>query len=97
MGTAYLPSPLHEITYYFFSFWVPKSKAMFFLDTTPEEAWRRIRETREKQEMFENINQLKKIRGKGLKLASLGFWKIINADKSINEVQTRIRKTIESV
>jgi dTMP kinase len=94
MGTAYLPSPLHRIAYHFFDLFVPKSNAMFFLDTTPNEAYRRIRRTRKNQEMFEGINELRKVRVKGLLLALAGKWTIIDANRSIEEVGMEIRKLL---
>jgi len=94
MGTAYLPSPLHRIAYHFFDLFVPKSNAMFFLDTTPNEAYRRIRRTRKNQEMFEDINELRKVRVKGLLLAFVGKWAIIDANRSIEEVGMEIRKLL---
>ena len=94
MGTAYLPPPLHKIAYHFFALFVPKSNAMFFLDTTPNEAYRRIRRTRKNQEMFEGINELRKVRVKGLLLALVGKWTIIDANKSIKEVGMEIQKLL---
>ena len=94
MGTAYLPPPLHRIAYHFFALLVPKSDAMFFLDTKPQEAYDRIRRTRKNQEMFESINQLRRVRAKGLSLALLDEWTIIDADRSIEEVGAEIRKLL---
>lgn len=93
MGTAYLPSPLHKIAYHFFSSIVPKSNSMFFIDTSPEESYRRIQRTRKKREMFESINELKQVRVKALSLALIGGWKIINGDKSIEEIEKEIKRS----
>ena len=92
MGAAYLPSPAHEFAYRFFALLVPTSDAMFFLDTTPEVAYRRIREGRKTREMFEEIDSLKDVRQKGLSLASIGGWTIINADRTPSQVEIEIRK-----
>jgi dTMP kinase len=92
MGTAYLPYPLHKIAYYFFALTVPTSDFMFFLDVKPNEAHRRIKKAREKREMFENIEELEKIRVKALSLALTGKWKIINANNSISEIEKEITK-----
>jgi len=92
MGTAYLPSPLHRIAYHFFASTVPKSDFMFFLDVSPEEACRRIQRARKRQEMFENIKELRQVRVKALSLAFTDKWKIINADKPEKEVEAEIRK-----
>ncbi len=95
MGTAYLPSPLHRIAYHFFALLVPKPDNMFFLDTTPQEAYRRIRRARKDQEMFESINELRKVRVKGLSLALIGKWQIIDAGRSIEEVGVEIQKLLK--
>jgi dTMP kinase len=94
MGTAYLPTPLDRIAYRFFASVVPTSNQMFFLDVTPAEADRRLRETRERLEMFENLEELKEARNKAISLAILGKWTIINADESVNKVQALIRKSL---
>ena len=92
MGAAYLPSPMHKFAYRFFALLVPKSDSMFFLDTTPEVAYRRIQEGRKKREMFEQVGSLKDVRAKGLSLASIGVWTIIDADKTPSEVEVEIRE-----
>lgn len=90
MGTAYLPPPFHKIAYNFFALTVPTSEFMFFLDVLPEEAERRIRHTRRRFEMFENLDQLRKIRRKALELALLGKWRILGAEKPEREVEMEI-------
>jgi dTMP kinase len=90
MGTAYLPSPFDRISYQFFASVVPTSNLMFFLDVPPEEAVRRIKLTRTALEMFENLNELKKIRKKALDLARLGNWQIIDGGKTVEEVEKEI-------
>jgi len=90
MGTAYLPSPLHRIAYHFFASIVPTSNLMFFLDVNPEEAYRRIRQTRNRREMFESLEELKRIRRKAFSLASIGKWTIINANKPLKDVEKEI-------
>ena len=97
MGTAYLPSPLHRVAYHFFAFTVPTSDFMFFLDVRPQEAYRRIRETRGKREMFEDLNELREIRHKALSLALAGNWKIIDADKPVDEISKQIFRLLEVV
>ena len=94
MGTAYLPSPLHKISYYFFASFVPTSNLMFFLDVKPEEARRRIRITRKRQEMFESLEELKQTRGKAISLALIGKWKIIDANKPTKDVEKQIEKSL---
>ena len=92
MGAAYLPSPMHKFAYRFFAPLVPKSDAMFFLDITPEVAYARIREGRKAREMFEEIGSLKDVRVRGLSLASIGAWTIIDADRTPSDVELEIRK-----
>ena len=92
MGTAYLPSPFYRIAYHLFAFLVPTSNLMFFLDVTPEEAYRRILKERKRLEMFESLEELKRTRLKALSLASIGRWIIIDADKPIKDVEREIRR-----
>jgi dTMP kinase len=94
MGTAYLPSPLDQIAYDFFVTVVPRSRHMFFLDVSPRVAERRLRENREKLEMFENLSELERTRVKALSLASAEKWIIINANQSVGRVQEVIRKSL---
>jgi dTMP kinase len=94
MGTAYLPSPLHKIAYPLFAVIVPTSELMFFLDVGPEEAYRRIQESRKRLEMFESLTELEHVRRKCLYLALTYRWKIIDANKSIEDVARDIRKLI---
>jgi len=95
MGTAYLPSPIDIITYDFFYATVPTSEYMFFLDVFPEEADRRIRQTRNRTEMFENLEELKRIRRKALYLASTSKWRIIDANRSPKEVEKEIENVLK--
>ena len=67
---------------------------MFFLDVNPEEAYRRIQQTRDRREMFESLEELKRIRRKALDLASIDKWTITNANKPVNEVEKDIRKSL---
>lgn len=92
MGTAYLPSPLHRIAYYFFALIVPTPSLTFFLNISPEEAYERIQKTRTRQEMFENLKGLSRIRQKALELGSIGKWIIIDTNKPIEEVEKEIRE-----
>lgn len=94
MGTAYLPSPFHKISYHFFALIVPKSELMIFLDVSPEAAAYRISQSRVGQEMFENSQSLSKVRAKALSLAFLDKWIIINSNKPAKEVAVSIMKVI---
>jgi dTMP kinase len=97
MGTAYLPTPLDKIAYYFFTFIVPTSDFMFFLDVAPEVANSRIRQARTKLEMFESLEELKRTRRKALSLALTGRWKILNANKPTEDIEKEIKKALHIV
>ena len=86
-GVAYLPLPLAKLLYKFFSTILPTSNYMFFLDLEPEEALKRVLK-REDQEMFENLEDLFKVREKVLKLSR--GWKVISTSGSITGVQKEI-------
>jgi thymidylate kinase len=94
MGTAYLPTPLHYIAYQFFVGIVPTSQHMFFLDASPAVAERRLRENRERLEMFENISDLERTRLKALSLTSTGKWIIVDANAPMKNVQETMRRTL---
>lgn len=94
MGTAYLPSPLHRVAYHFFASVVPKSSLMFFLDIKPEEAYKRIQYTRNRLEMFEGLEELRRIRRKALSLAMIDNWVILDANRPIGEVRARLVETL---
>ena len=91
MGTAYLPSPLHLIGYNFFSLIVPKSENMFFLDVNPKAAAARISNSREKTEMFESIDALKKVRNKALSLTRFDKWIVIDSNKPADKVASELK------
>lgn len=94
MGTAYLPRPLERLAYHFFATVVPKSEFMFFLDILPEEAYRRVCERKEDLEMFESLEEFRKIRRKALALAIEDNWKIVNANGPAVRIQDEIRQKI---
>jgi len=85
---------LHKIAYYFFSFILPTPDHLFFLNVSPEEAYRRILEMRVKREMFESMDELKKVKHKALSLASMSGWTIIDADKPIDAVGGEIKRQL---
>ena len=89
MGTAYLPAPLHKIAYLFFLRVVPTSSHMYFLDVSPEEAYRRL-EGRADREMFESLERLEEVRGKALGLALTGGWTIIDGNKSTRVIHEQV-------
>ena len=94
MGVAYLPFPIGRILYNFFSLVLPTSKYMFFLDVEPDELLKRLLK-RNEHEMFENLNDLIKVRGKALQLAN--GWHIINTGNSIQEAQFEINKVLDNI
>ena len=94
MGTAYLPSPLHRIAYFFFKLLMPQGDHMFFIDVTPEEAHKRIKENRTEVEMFESLERLKKVRGRILELAQRKEWTIIDGDQALDDIQSEIRRRV---
>jgi len=94
MGTAYLPSPLDKIAYNFFACTVPTSNLMFFLDVSPNEAFKRIQAARGTRERFESLEELVRMRRKALLLALTSDWIIIEADKSVEDVADEIKRHV---
>lgn len=95
MGTAYLPSPLHKIGYGLFASVVPTSGFMLFLDVSPEEAYRRILETRGRQETFENLRELRLVRQRALSLLPMGDWLVVDGDKPVERVEEEVRRLLK--
>lgn len=97
LGTAYLPSPIDKMAYHLFTTILPKPEKLFFIDIKPEVAYERIIERADNAfEMFEKPEALQKIRIKGLELASLGKWLIIEGEKPVNEVESIIQNSLET-
>ena len=94
MGVAYLPLPVAKLLYAFFSGVLPTSNYMFFLDVEPDELLKRLLKRKE-HEMFENLNDLVKVRGKALELAN--DWHIINTGNSIEQTQCDINKILDEL
>lgn len=94
MGTAYLPKPADRVAYRFFATIVPTSRYMFFLDARPAEAYKRAGKRGEQLEMFESLEELEKIRQKALALALEDSWIIVEADRTIKQVQEEILRNI---
>lgn len=91
MGTAYLPKPLHKFVYLFFLKTMPLSIYMYFLDTSPDEAFQRIDRKRTQKEMFESLENLIMVREKVMDLAQLAEWNIIDGDMPIHVVHNEIK------
>lgn len=94
MGTAYLPSPVHEAAYRFFAAALPTSDLMFLLDVSPEEAYRRLEHRRDGAEMFETPEQLRRVRAKVLGLARKYGWTVIDADRDALKVHRDIVRCV---
>lgn len=94
MGVAYLPLPMAKLLYRFFTMILPTSQYMFFLDLEPEESLKRM-SSRNDEEMFENLDDLVKVREKALELAQ--DWHIINTAGSIEEVKMKMHTILDDV
>jgi len=92
MGVAYLPMPIANVLYKFFTFILPISEYMFFLDVEPEILMERL-SARNENEMFENLNDLIKVRKKALQLTN--GWHIIRTSHSINESHMEIDTVLD--
>ena len=90
MGTAYLPTPLDRIAYVFFALLLPKPKHKLYLDVAPERAYSRILENREQREMFESLEQLRRVGSKAKRLAMLHGWSIIDGNLEEEDIQSMI-------
>jgi dTMP kinase len=95
-GTAYLPSPMDKVAYHFFATIVPKPEKIFFIDIKPKVAYERITKRTDKGfEMFEKQESLQKIRERGLELAIIGKWLIIDGGKPPKHIESIIRHLLE--
>ncbi|UCG04306.1 MAG: thymidylate kinase [Candidatus Heimdallarchaeota archaeon] len=94
LGVCYLPRSLVFFGYNFFSSFLPISLYFFFLDVTPEIARDRILERGEKQEMFESLARLRKMRHKMRSVTQKKKWVIIDGDVSPSQVWIQIRNIL---
>ncbi|MFX1282834.1 MAG: thymidylate kinase [Promethearchaeota archaeon] len=94
LGVCYLPSPIVLFGYNFFESFLPTSRYFFFLDVTPEVARERISKRGEKQEMFESLSRLKKMRYKMQSVTQRKNWFQIDGDASPNEVWIQIHQIL---
>jgi dTMP kinase len=90
MGTAYLPFPLGAFAYHFFAYLLPRPMHTIFLDIDPEEAHRRVAVRERDREMFESLDQLKKIRVRAIALARVNGWAFIDGSGVLGDVESRI-------
>ncbi|MGA2308431.1 MAG: hypothetical protein ABSG57_02635 [Candidatus Bathyarchaeia archaeon] len=72
---------------------VPASGYMFLFDVRPE-ADRRILRTSSTMEVFESLENLKRVRRKTLSLVSTGNWRIIDGNKAAKDVERAIADTL---
>ncbi len=94
MGTAYLPTPFSKISYRVFKKVLPTSDYMFFLDVNPTNAMERLNH-RENREVFENFQDICKIRRKIFSLID-GEWHIVDTNRPIDETAQEIKKILEN-
>lgn len=88
LACAYLPKAAIRPVYDIVDRLLPKSPNMFFLDVTPEEAFRRIKARGDDEEMFETLPHLEKNRSRAMLI--LDDWKVIDGNKSPGEVFSQI-------
>ncbi len=93
-GVAYLPYPMAKGFYRFFSKLLPTTNYMFFLDVKPKIAIERIN-GRDDVQMFENIDSLKKVRERALKVVD--DWHIIDTSGPIHDVQGNIHDILDKL
>ena len=87
---------MDRVAYHFFATIVPKPEKLFFIDIKPEVANERImKRTDEPFEMFEKPGSLQEIGEKGLELAIIGKWLIIDGGKPAKDVESVIRNLLE--
>jgi dTMP kinase len=91
IGTAYLPGKLASIGYRFFLGFVPTSSYMFFLDAPPDMLLERFRD-REHKEMFENLDDLVRVREKAIGLVH--DWHIVDGSGSVDETFSRVESIL---
>jgi len=94
LGVCYLPKSLLFFGYNFFSSFLPTSKYLFFLDVTPEVARERILKRGEKNEMFESISHLRKMRTKMRLITQTKSWYQIDGDVSPSQVWLQIQRIL---
>jgi dTMP kinase len=94
MACAYLPRPLIRPVYAAVNALLPNSGEMFFLDVTPEEALRRVRQRGEAPEMFEDLPHMEKVRARAMLIA--GNWKVVDGNPAPEAVFASIVKALDT-
>ncbi len=72
-----------------------KPNLTVLLDIKPETALERINTNRDNKSKYEKVSFLQKVRSNYLKLAERYNWITINAEKSLPQVKSEIKQTIE--
>jgi len=93
MAVAYLPGPLYKQGYDLFSKMLPVPPRLLLVDVPPECALRRIEGREHAREMFENLESLRKVRGKVLALSSRG-WKVLDNRGPMDEVRSQLERVL---
>ncbi|MEF8874637.1 MAG: thymidylate kinase [Candidatus Thermoplasmatota archaeon] len=91
-GVAYFPKPIAENLYTVLSKVFPTSSYMIFLDVDTKDALRRVNR-RNKTEMFENEENLKKVKRRALSM--MDDWHIVDTSQPIQDAQEDIDKILE--
>ena len=94
MATAYLPGRYIQLGYDFFAKMLPVPKRLLLADIDPIVALRRIENRNETKEMFEDIESLRRIREKVLRLAGNG-WTVIENNEDVDRVPPGLIRIIE--
>jgi len=93
-GVLYLPEKPAKLLYKFFCSVLPTSPYMFYLEAEPEVCMKRVA-VREESEMFENIEDFKKVREKAFRI--LDGWKFINTNRPIEETRKEIEEILNEL
>lgn len=94
MATAYLPERYIKLGYDFFARILPVPKRLLLVNIDPKVALKRIEDRNEAKEMFEDIESLRKIRQKVLKLADNG-WTVIENNADMDQMPPELVRIID--
>ncbi len=95
MATAYLPERYVQLGYDFFTRILPVPRRLLLVDIDPQVALRRIEKRNEAKEMFEDIESLRKIRRKVLRLARNG-WTVIENNVDTDQMPPGLIRIVEN-
>lgn len=94
LGTAYLPDSIYKLGYLFLLKLVPKSSKMFFINTPPLVAHKRIENSRRKKEMFESFDKLQQVYLKITTITSRPEWITIDGRNSSEDIHLQIKSSL---